>query len=105
MITNEDFIYGYSKFVIQHIENGWDGHVLSFRFNAIGGRPHRVIRVMEREVERVYATVYATLLTRMVRKPRSNTQHGNLPIWIGCPYFRRVPKDVPEHEREELREV
>jgi hypothetical protein len=50
---------------------------------------------MEREVERVYATI----LTRIIREPRKHPI-SELPLWIVCPDF-----PVPKHAKKGLREV
>jgi hypothetical protein len=51
---------------------------------------------MEREVERVYAT----FLTRVVRKPRSDCKRDLLPRWLVCPDY-----PVPKHAKMDLGEV
>ena len=54
-----------------------------------------MIRQMQREVERVYATV----LTRIIRNPRKIPLFG-LPLWIVFPDY-----PVPKHAKMELRDV
>ena len=96
MITTAQLIDGYTQMVTDHINEGWDSYLLTFMFNQIGGSPRRVGSVMEKEVERVYAT----LATRIVRKPRSLKNIGKLPVWISCPDF-----PIPKHDRQTKDEV
>ena len=51
---------------------------------------------MAKEIERIYAT----LLTRVVRHPRSPSAADMLPIWIFCPDF-----PVPKRKRQSLAKV
>jgi len=51
---------------------------------------------MEKEVERVYAT----FLTRVVRKPQSDCNRDLLPRWFVCPDY-----PVPKHRKMDLAEV
>ncbi len=64
-------------------------------FSRIRGRRPSVIRQMEREVERVFATV----LTRIIRDPRKLPIRF-LPLWLVCPDY-----PVPKHAKQELRDV
>ncbi len=96
MITNADLINGYTQMITDRIDEGWDPYLLTFMFNEIGGSPRRVGNVMAKEVERVYAT----LLPRIVRKPRSVTNAGKLPMWISCRDF-----PVPKRDRQTVRDV
>src|SRR3954453_17176248 len=95
MNTNQELVEAYVQMITNRIEAGWDPYLLSFMFNQIGGSPRWIGRVQEREVERVYAT----LLLRIFRKPRSEPLL-RLPLWFGCPVF-----PVPKHERKALRDV
>jgi hypothetical protein len=83
----------YGDMINEYMENGWDAYLLTFMFNHLRGSPAGVQIGMEREVERVYAK----LLTRIVRKPRSLTNVGKLPLWIVVPDF-----PVPKRERTSL---
>src|SRR5689334_16487298 len=61
------FINAYGDMINQYMDQGWDGYLLTFMFNHLKGSPVSVQKQMYEEVERVYAKV----LTRIVRKPRS----------------------------------
>src|SRR5919199_4196779 len=95
-IKQEIIQQGYGQMVTSKLRQRWEGYLLIFMFNQLRGSRRSVFRQMEREIERVYATV----LTRIVRKPLSETCKDQLPIWIGCPDF-----PVPEHVKMELRDV
>jgi hypothetical protein len=96
MITNSELLQGYAQMVTDRIDASWQPYLLTFMFNPIGGSPRRVAEVMEKEVERVYAT----LLPRIVRKPRSEPHLWKRPIWIGCPDW-----PVPKHDRQDKQYV
>jgi hypothetical protein len=72
----------------------------AYRFSLSGcgirGNRDGLLRQMEREVERVYAT----LLTRVVREPTHKKNKDLLPRWIICPDF-----PVPKHSKMSLRDV
>ena len=95
-IKQEIIQQGYGQMVTSKLRQRWEGYLLTFMFNQLRGSRRSVFRQMEREIERVYATV----LTRIVRKPHSETYKNHLPIWIGCPDF-----PVPKHVKMELRDV
>ena len=86
---------GYGAMVTERLEHGWEGDLITLMFNRIRGSQRSVIRQMQREVERVYATV----LTRIIRNPRKIPVFG-LPLWIVCPDY-----PVPKHAKMELRDV
>ncbi|MEX0827459.1 MAG: hypothetical protein WD005_00740 [Haliea sp.] len=65
-------------------------------FAPLRGSQDAVLSQMERELERVYAT----MLTRIVRKPSSPANVGKLPIWLACPDL-----PVPKREKQDLRTV
>ena len=96
MNTNRELVHAYTQMVAQYIDAGWDAHLLTFIFDQLRGSADSVSQQMEREVERVYATV----LPRIVRKPRSAAMHGKLPVWIGGPDY-----PVPKHDRKALRDI
>jgi hypothetical protein len=83
----------YGDMINGYMEDGWKSYLLTFMFNHLRGSPAGVQMQMEREVERVYAK----MLTRVVRKPRSLANVGKLPIWIAVPDF-----PVPKRERTSL---
>lgn len=93
-ISPAAYVKAYAQMVSAKVDDGWDPYLLSFMFENILGNERRVFATMEREAQRVYVK----LLTRIVRKPRSPEQFGNLPFWIGCPDF-----PVPKHHRQDIR--
>src|SRR3954468_24296787 len=97
-MTKDIIDSGYGSMVKERLEQGWDGYLISLMFNSIRGSRSRVIRQMEREVERVYAMVL-TLLTRIIRDPRK-IPIAALPLWIVCPDY-----PVPKHAKQDLRDV
>ncbi len=90
MLSNRDLIDGYTQIVMDRLRKGWDPHLLSFMFNQLRVSPQSVARQMERELERIYAL----LLTRIVRDPKTAARYEALPLWIACPDY-----PVPKHER------
>lgn len=94
-MIDEIITSGYGTMVTERLEHGWEGYLITLMFNRIRGPQPSVIRQMQREVERVYATV----LTRIIRNPRKIPLFG-LPLWIVFPDY-----PVPKHAKMELRDV
>ena len=94
-MIDEIITSGYGAMVTERLEHGWEGYLITLMFNRIRGPQPSVIRQMQREVERVYATV----LTRIIRNPRKIPLFG-LPLWIVFPDY-----PVPKHAKMELRDV
>jgi hypothetical protein len=86
---------GYGRMVTERLEEGWEGYLITFMFKSLRGSPASVMRQMEREVERVYAT----LLPRIIREPGKHPI-SELPLWVVCPDF-----PVPKHSKKNLRDV
>jgi hypothetical protein len=80
-------INGYSKWIKQYLDEGWRPFLLSFMFKPLcnGGKMVQ----MNDEIERVYST----LITRVVRNPRSPFQSHLSPILIVVP-------DLPVRKRQ-----
>lgn len=95
-INTERIISGYASMVKERTDEGWNGYLLTFMFNAIGGSEPSVTQQMLADVERVYRTS----LTRIVRNPTSGSQAGNLPIWLTFPDY-----PVFKWEKEPLSDV
>ena len=77
----------YALWAERLVAEGWSPYLMTFMFEPIGGSSPGVAQQMEREVERVYAT----LLTRVVRKP-GTADLDTLPVWFCCldrPVFKR----------------
>jgi len=91
MDQNHLMIDAYGDYVEDYIRQGWEGYFLSFMFNQLRGNKDGLLRQMEREVERVYAT----LLTRVVRDPTHPKNKDLLPRWIISP-------DLPVPKRAKL---
>lgn len=96
MLKNPDVNIGYELWGERYVAEGWSPYLLTFMFKQLGGSPVAVARQMEREVERVYAT----LLPRIVRRPTAPSAMGRLPVWLcshDWPVFKR--------EKSSLRDV
>jgi hypothetical protein len=89
-------IDAYGEYVEDYIRQGWDGYFLSFMFNQLRGNREGLLRQMEREVERVYAT----LLKRTFHKPNQPRNRDLLPRWIICPDL-----PVPKYSKVSLQDV
>ena len=94
-LINEIISSGYGGMARERLEEGWDGYLITFMFKSLRGSRVSVIRQMEREVERVYATI----LTRIIRRSDKHPTF-ELPRWIVCPDF-----PVPKHAKKDLREL
>jgi hypothetical protein len=96
MITHQQLTQAYANMVSDRVAAGWQPYLLSFMFTEIGGSPRRVEEVMRQEVERVYAT----MLTRIVRHPRSSWHAWKAPVFIGSPDW-----PVPKHDRQDKQDI
>src|SRR6266404_8401119 len=73
---------------INHMRgNHWSPYYLNFMFGELPTRIRAKKEIMRNEVERVYAT----LVTREVRRPLSVQSQGDMPRFFGCPDYP-VPK-------------
>src|SRR5829696_7473046 len=79
--------------VEDRMDRGWDGYILSFMFDHIGGSEHNKIRVMQKEAERVYDKV----AWRSIRNYKKPVQRSKLGIWIVTPDY-----PVSKHEKMDL---
>ncbi|MBM1174565.1 hypothetical protein [Microvirga arabica] len=96
MDQNHLMIDAYGDYVESYIRQGWNGYFLTFMFNQLRGNRDGLLRQMEREVERVYAT----LITRVVRDPTHEKNKELLPRWIICPDL-----PVPKRTKMSLQDV
>lgn len=94
--TRKAYIDAWGGYVGGKLDEGWEGYLITFMFSHIPGSEETRLRVMEREVERVYAT----LLTRLFRRPHARGNRGKLPIWIVAPDY-----PVAKHEKTILEDV
>lgn len=90
-ITRAEVDQGYRDWGESFAAEGWMPYLLTFKFRPLGGSEASVRQQMEREVERVYAK----LVSRVVRKPRSASAVGRLPVWFCSP-----DRPVFKHERQ-----
>jgi hypothetical protein len=77
--------------------NFMDAYLLTFMFKNIGAQGSRRHQRMEQEVERFYRTI----ITRIIRHPRSAAARGLEPIFVGCfdrpvPKFKRKVSDISD---------
>lgn len=86
---------GLGQMVEDRVTTGWQPTLLTFVFNQLRGSPSSVAWQMQNEVESVYARV----LTRIVRKPHS-TPIDRLPFWICTPDY-----PVFKYEKDHFRNV
>jgi hypothetical protein len=89
-------IDAYGSWATEYINRGWNGYLITFMFNPLRGSAQGIARQMEKEVERVYAT----MVTRVVRKPLSDTYQDSLPRWFVCPDY-----PVPKYAKQDLATV
>ncbi len=86
---------GYALWAERLVADGWTPYLLSLMFRPIGGSAATVARVMTAEIERVYAT----FVTRVVRRPAAPTSVGNMPVWFcspDYPIYKRVKASLLE---------
>ena len=77
---------GYTQLVTDRVRSGWSCDLVTFLFSQLPGPRPAVINRMKDEVHRVYAT----LLTRVHRRPRTAST-DELPVLIGV-------LDLPVHK-------
>ena len=82
-------IQGYDEFIRERLGRKWRAYFLNFMFRNIQGPSGNRKSVMIDEVTRVFST----LITRVVRKPKSPSAKQFLPLFVGCP-------DLPVHKKE-----
>jgi hypothetical protein len=83
-----DLVDGYTQLVTDRVRAGWPCNLVTFLFSQLPGPRTAVINRMKDEVHRVYAT----LLTRVHRKPRTAST-DELPVLIGA-------MDLPVYKRD-----
>jgi hypothetical protein len=80
-IPTSKLINGYSQWVLEYMNKGWNGFLLPFMFKPLNGGDKAALNRMTDEVDRVYST----FITRVVRKPHSEYQKESRPILIAAP--------------------
>jgi hypothetical protein len=79
----ERLIDQYSRMMREHQRDGKKLHFVNLMFNHLPGSQAVRIQQMHSEMERVYAT----LLTRIVRKPESENGKHLRPVFVGAPDY------------------
>ena len=87
-------VTGYTTLVKQYLDQGWQGYFMTMMFNQLPGNDRQKNHQMQVGME----GIYASLLTRITRKPR-NSSSAKL-ILIGCPDW-----PVRKHKKMTLSEV
>ncbi len=80
--------------VQQYLDRGYQGYLMTMKFNQLSGNEQQKNHQMQASIE----GMYASLLTRMVRKPRKYLSEN--PILIACPDW-----PVWKHDKVTLSEV
>lgn len=75
------FIWAVSEWLGDYLLQAWTAHLLTFKFTPLTGSRSVVMHKMRDELQRVYST----LLTRVVRHPRSKSHKGSRPILVAVP--------------------
>jgi hypothetical protein len=76
-------IDGAAGYINRLEEWGWLGFIISFKYRRIDGPPREVAKIMEDEVKRVYST----LVTRIVRDGRLESDRRKLPVLLCVPDY------------------
>jgi hypothetical protein len=80
--------------VRQYLDDCWSGYFITFMFNRLSGSQGAINRQMQIEIE----GVYASFLTRLIRRPHS---YGIIkPVLITCPDW-----PVPKRQKKALGEI
>lgn len=82
-------INGLQQFVQRYIHDDYHPHLVTYVFKQLRGNQKAIIKQMQDEVCRVFAT----LITRVVRNPRSPSQRDKLPVLLAM-------ADLPVVKRE-----
>jgi hypothetical protein len=87
-----DIMQEYGKWLQEHIDNKCDAYLFTIMFRHISGSKESKIQQMHRAISRMYRN----LVTRVVRKPRSEKNAELLPKGIFIP-------DVPAYKKSQYR--
>jgi hypothetical protein len=92
--TLKENIRGYATMVKDRIHDGYEAHLMTFVFNQLRGGLRQMNQQMQNQIE----NVYASLITRLHRRPHAaGVTH---PILIGCPDL-----PVTKYQKKSLPEV
>ena len=94
--TRKAYIEAWGRYFEEKMDAGWDADLITLMFEHIPGSEKAKLRVMEWELERVYAT----LLTRLFRRPNAPRNRDKLPIIVAAPDY-----PVAKREKHLLSEV
>ena len=95
--TTEDYIDAYAEMISQKHKEGWRLYLFGFLFRPLPGTPEHRLATMEKELMRIYAA----MVTRIVRRPRSLSAQKDMPRWIAFPDFP-VPKNSKKDDIVDL---
>src|SRR5450759_3345296 len=90
-----ELLDAYGAWVTDYMDQGHDAYLTTFMFNHIPGNPKSTMGLMTKDIEQFYRT----LVTRVVRKPRTAQIH-QLPKLIALP-----DRPVPKHFKQALEDV
>jgi hypothetical protein len=90
-----ELLDAYGAWVKDTLDQGYTGYLTTFMFNYIPGNSKSIIGSMTKDIEQFYRT----LVTRVVRKPRTAQIH-QLPKLIALP-----DRPVPKHFKQALEDV
>ena len=79
--VRSQILAAYGAWVVDWIQQGWDGYLVTVMFHNLPGSMNSQITQMHQEV----TTLFSKLTTRMVRKPRSPTWAPLLPKGLFVP--------------------
>ena len=93
-LPTKQLINGYSRWIQERVDLGWNPFLMSFMFRPSSGN---VMIKMADEVTRVYST----LLPRVVRNPRSRFTKESRPLLLAVPDLpvSKHQKQKPQHEK------
>jgi hypothetical protein len=95
-IPTSKLINGYSQWVQEYMNKGWNAFLLTFMFKPLSGGDKTTLNKMTDEVDRVYST----FITRVVREPHSEYQKESRPILIAAP-----DRPVLKNEKQKLKDI
>jgi hypothetical protein len=76
-----NYILGFEQMIHERIAERWQPYFVNFMFNNIPGKQSKKKLIMTDEVFRVYNS----LLTNVIRKPKSPSWREYCPLFVGCP--------------------
>src|SRR4051794_17892172 len=86
-------ITGYTDLAKQSLDRGYQGYLMTLMFNQLPGNDRQKNNQMQSQTE----GLFASLLTRIIRRPRHSLDHPKL---IGCPDW-----PVSKHDKMQLSDI